>query len=142
MSDERAEHPALRAGLSREDHYQVLEEHTAPHLGSGSVPVLATPMLIAFLERSAHRLVSDHLPVGSTSVGVRIDVRHLAPTPVGGQVRVRAELVEVQGPRLSLDLQAWDAYEPIASGSHKRVVIDPERFLARVADKTTRAPGN
>ncbi len=139
MPPDPGERPALAAGLAREDEYQVQPEHTAPRFGSGSVPVLATPMLVAFLERTAHRLVDDHLPQGSTSVGVHLDIRHLAPTPAGGRVRVRAELVEVQGSRLTLTVQAWDAHEPVASGSHQRVVIDPARFLARVAAKKTPA---
>jgi predicted thioesterase len=87
------------------------------------------------MERVAHRLIAEHLPDGSSSVGVHVDVRHLAPTPVGSQVRVRAEVTGVDGTRVTLLVQAWDHVELIGDGSHQRMVIDQERFLRRVGAK-------
>jgi predicted thioesterase len=73
--------PSLLPGLRREDLYTVLPEHTAAHLGSGDLRVLATPSMILFMERAARQLLAEHLPPGFSSVGARVDVRHLAPLP-------------------------------------------------------------
>jgi len=97
--------------------------------------VLATPWMIAFMERNARRLLGERLPAGYSSVGSHVDVRHLAPTPVGGRVRVRAEVLAVDGWKVEFVIQAWDEQELIGEGRHQRVVIEEERFLRRVARK-------
>jgi predicted thioesterase len=97
--------------------------------------VLASPWLIAFMERVSHRLIAEQLPEEFSSVGVLINVRHVAPTPVGSQVKVRADVTEVDGSRVTLNVQAWDHVELIGEGSHQRIVIDQERFLRRVDAK-------
>lgn len=122
-------------GLTREDTYLVVEEHTAVHVGSGSLRVLATPWMIAYMERTARSLLGEYLPEGYSSVGVRVDVRHLAPTPVGSQVTARAEVLSVDGSRVYLRLEARDQVETIGEGEHQRVVIDEARFLRRVEAK-------
>ena len=123
-------------GMAREETFLIEEEHSAIHVGSGSLRVLATPWMIAFMERNARRLIGERLPQGYSSVGARVDVRHLAPTPVGSQVRVRAEVVAVDGSKVELSIQAWDEQEQIGDGQHQRVVIEEERFLRRVARKS------
>ncbi len=125
----------LRQGLTREEIFQVSEEHAAVHVGSGGSRVLATPWMIAFMERVAHRLLTEHLVEGDSSVGVLVNVRHLAPTPVGTSVRVRAEVVELKGSQVTFSVQAWDQEEKIGEGTHRRVVIDEARFLRRVEAK-------
>jgi len=125
----------LRPGMQREETFRVEEEHAAIHIGSGSSRVLATPWMIAFMERVSHRLVSENLPQGYSSVGVVVDVRHLAPTPIGGTVRVRAEIIELNGLNVALVVQAWDESERVGEGRHQRVVIDEARFLKRVEAK-------
>jgi len=125
----------LRPGMQREETFRVEEEHAAIHIGSGSSRVLATPWMIAFMERVSHRLVSENLPQGYSSVGVVVDVRHLAPTPIGGTVRVRAEIIELNGLNVALVVQAWDESELVGEGRHQRVVIDEARFLKRVEAK-------
>ena len=125
----------LRPGMQREETFRVEEEHAAIHIGSGSSRVLATPWMIAFMERVSHRLVSENLPQGYSSVGVVVDVRHLAPTPIGGRVRVRAEIIELNGLNVALVVQAWDESELVGEGRHQRVVIDEARFLKRVEAK-------
>ena len=82
----------LKVGLTREETFQVTEEHAAAHVGSGGSRVLATPWMIAFMERVAFRLLEEHLPEGESSVGVLVEVSHLAPTSVGKSVRVKADL--------------------------------------------------
>jgi predicted thioesterase len=125
----------IKPGMAREETFLVDEDKTARHVGSGASRVLASPWLIAFMERVSHRLIAERLPEGSSSVGVLVNVRHLAPTPVDSQVRVRAEVYEVDGSRVTLSVQAWDHIELVGEGTHQRVVIDQERFLRRVETK-------
>lgn len=126
----------FQPGMSREETFLVEEQHTAAHVGSGSVRVLATPWMIAFIERVCQKFLADHLPQGYSSVGVRVDVRHLAPTPVGSQVKIRAEVLSVEGSKVVFNVEAWDDQEQVGAGQHQRVVIDEARFLRRVAVKT------
>ena len=125
----------IQPGLIKEEAFPVDEDKTARHVGSGSSRVLATPWLIAFMERLSHRLLADHLPAGFSSVGVHVDVRHLAPTPLGSTVRVRTEIIALDGSRVSFVVQAWDETELVGEGTHQRMVIDEARFLRRVEAK-------
>jgi fluoroacetyl-CoA thioesterase len=122
-------------GMTREDSFPVTLENSAIHLGSGSSRVLATPWMIAFMERVSHRLLTCCLPDGYSSVGTHLDVRHLAPTPVGATIRVKAELLSIDGNRIQFKIEAWDDQEKIGEGTHERVVIDEARFLRRVEKK-------
>jgi fluoroacetyl-CoA thioesterase len=125
----------VQKGMSRKEFFQVAREHTAAHVGSGDSRVLATPWMIAYMERVAHRLLAENLPGGESSVGVLVDVRHLAPTPLGATVRVQAEIVMVAGSQVTFSVQAWDQVEKIGEGRHERVVINEARFLRRVEGK-------
>lgn len=126
---------ALEPGLKGELTLVVEERHTAAAYGSGLVPVLSTPHLVALLESAAKETVQPYLKEGQSTVGTLVNVRHLAATPVGMQVRACAELVEVDGRRLRFRVEAWDEREKVAEGEHERFVIDWERFMARVAQK-------
>ena len=126
----------IQVGLADEADFVVEERFTATHIGSGSIFVLATPSMIGFMERLARDLLAQHLPEGYSSVGAWVDVHHLAPTPLGASVRVRCEVVEVNGRRVLFDVQAWDAYEKVGEGRHQRVVIDVARFLQRLQSKS------
>lgn len=125
----------IKKGLVHEDSFQVAEEHSAIQVGSGGSQVLATPWLIAFMERVAYRMLEELLPEGRSSVGVLVDVRHMAPTPIGSTVRVRAEIEDLQGSSVVYRVQAWDQVEKIGQGIHQRVVIDEARFLKRLEGK-------
>jgi fluoroacetyl-CoA thioesterase len=125
----------LVPGLKCEIQAVVNEADTAARWGSGLVPVLGTPALVGLMESAAVQALADHLPPGQTSVGGRIDVRHLAPTPVGMHVRARAELVEVEGRRLRFHVEAWDEVERIGEASHERFVVDEKRFIAGAKGK-------
>ena len=125
----------LKPGMTREDTYQVEDEHSAIHVGSGSLRVLATPWMIAFMERTARQLLGEILPKGYSSVGVRVDIRHLAPTPVGSTVKTSAQVTTIDGGKVNFTVSAWDEVEQIGEGQHQRVVIDEARFLRRVAKK-------
>ncbi len=122
-------------GLVGEIEMVVREENTARHLGSGNVAVLATPEMIRLMERAAVAAVDHLLPDGYRTVGVEVDVRHLAATPVGMRVRVQAELVAVEGRKLTFHVEAFDEVEKIGEGAHWRVIIDLERFKERVEAK-------
>jgi predicted thioesterase len=88
------------------------------------------------MERTSHRLIAQHLPAGYSSVGTAVDMRHLAPTPFGGKVRVRAEVTSVEGTKITLNVQAWDEVELVGTCNHQRFIIDEARFLKRVAAKS------
>jgi len=125
----------IQPGMVREDTFPVGIENTAIHVGSGESRVLATPWMIAFMERVSHRLLTCCLPDGYSSVGTHLDVRHLAPTPAGATVRVVAEVLMVDGWRVYFKIEAWDNLEKIGEGKHERVVIEEARFLRRVDKK-------
>ena len=111
-------------------------EHTAAHVGSGRAPVLARPIMIALMEAAAVDCIERALPAGHESLGVRIEVEHSAPTPVGMTVTATAELTAVDGRRL--DISTWRRATTrgvIGKGRHTRVVVDSERFRAKVRGK-------
>lgn len=134
---------ALQTGLRGEVRLVVAEEHTAQHLGSGGVKVLATPQMVLLMERAGVAAVDHLLPDGYCTVGAHIDVQHLAPTPVGFEVRASAELTSVEGRRLVFRVQICE--EPfgeaesggtlVGEGTHGRAIINLERFGERVAQK-------
>ena len=128
--------------MYRETVFDVMEEHSAIQLGSGSMRVLATPMMIRFMEITSHRLLEQRLPDGLSSVGIHVDVRHQAPTPINNQVRVRSEIVELNESRVLFSVTAWDDLEQVGTGFHQRVIIDLARFMKRVEAKSTALSGN
>src|ERR1043166_4125197 len=107
----------------------------ATALGSGSLDVLGTPALVALMEAAACAAIDGHLERQQTSVGVSIEMKHLAATPAGVEVRARAELVEVDGRRLVFHVEAFDSQDRIGEGRHERALVDPRRLLARAAAK-------
>ncbi len=127
----------LTPGLTAEISLIVTESDTAAKWGSGLVPVFGTPSLVGLMEGAAVKALEGHLPEGQTTVGGRIDVQHLAATPVGMTVRARAELRTVEGRKLVFHIEAWDAVEKIGEAIHERVVIKTEKFIARAQAKRT-----
>jgi predicted thioesterase len=125
----------LAPGLIGEAATVVTETDTAGHWGSGLVPVFGTPALVGLMEGAAVQALEGRLPPGRTSVGGRIDVHHLAPTPMGMHVRARAELLEVEGRRLVFHVEAWDEVEQIGRATHERFIVDEERFVAQAKAK-------
>jgi len=122
-------------GLVGQSEMVVHEENTARHLGSGNVAVLATPEMVRLMERAAVAAVDHLLPDGYRTVGVGVDVQHLAATPVGMKVRAQAELIAIVGRKLTFRVEADDEVERIGEGEHKRAIIDLERFKERVETK-------
>ncbi len=130
---------SLTAGLVGQFERRVEPQHTAQHLGSGSVQVLATPTMILWMEEAAVLATHAALGAGQATVGTLVNVRHLAATPVGMTVRVRAELVAVEGRRLVFRVQAEDEREVVGEGDHERFVIDLARFQSRLESKQNAA---
>ncbi|NOZ28972.1 MAG: thioesterase family protein [Chloroflexi bacterium] len=128
----------LRTGLRGEATLVVSAQDTAQAVGSGTVDVLGTPVLIALMERAAVASLAPVLPADQTSVGTEIHVRHIAPTPPGMRVTAQATLIEIDGRRLRFRVTAQDEVETIAEGEHTRVLVNVERFLDRVQAKQGR----
>jgi fluoroacetyl-CoA thioesterase len=128
----------LAPGLTAETSLTVTESDTAAKWGSGLVPVFGTPSLVGLMENAAVKALEGHLPEDQTTVGGRIDVQHLAATPVGMTVRARAELKTVEGRKLIFHIEAWDEVERIGEAIHERIVIKTEKFVARAQAKGAR----
>ncbi len=128
----------LRVGLTGRKELTVEERHTASHLGSGGVPVYATPMMVLAMEEAALSAVDPLLGDGRATVGVSLDVRHLAATPLGMRVTATAELVGIDGRMLTFRVEARDDAELIGEGTHVRAVVDLERFKDKLAKKASR----
>lgn len=122
----------LHPGMTAEKSILVKAEFSAAHLGSGKVEVYATPSMVLHMEETALEAVDPHLGPGKATVGAFIGVKHLAPTPLGMKVRIRAELTKVEGRTLGFFVQAWDEVEKIGEAEHTRVVIDMDRFTAKL----------
>jgi fluoroacetyl-CoA thioesterase len=122
-------------GLVGQIEMVVHEENTARHLGSGNVDVLATPEMVRLMEQAAVAAVDHLLPDGYRTVGVEVEVRHLAATPVGMKVRFQAELIVAEGRKLTFRVEAFDEVERIGEGEHRRVIIDVRRFKEEVEAK-------
>lgn len=119
---------ALKLGIKGSKSLAVTTDQTAPVVGSGSVDVFATPMLVAIMEGAACAAIDPHLPATHTSVGLSIDAHHTAPTPVGLTVTATAELIEVSGRKLTFQITAEDGKSDIGSARHTRIVVDRARF--------------
>ena len=125
----------LPAGLAGTAELVVGEEHTAPRIGSGRIHVLATPVMINLIEAAALAAVEQSLPEGHQSLGTRLEISHVAATPVGMRVRARAEVEKVEGRNIRFRVRVDDAKEMIGEGIHERVVVNVERFDRRVQEK-------
>jgi fluoroacetyl-CoA thioesterase len=125
----------LEPGLVGTATLTVSDEHTAARMGSGRAPVFASPMMIALMEAAAVDCVEAMLPEGQESLGISLEVEHIAATPVGMTVQARATLRQVDGRKLSFDVEAHDEREHIGRGRHTRVLVDSARFRAKAMAK-------
>lgn len=125
----------LKVGMKGRAETVVVPENTAQAVGSGLVPVFATPHMIALMENAAVNAVQEALAPGEGTVGTRLDVTHDAATPIGLTVWAEAELTAVEGRKLTFAVSAYDQRERIGGGTHERFIIKPEKFLARAQAK-------
>jgi len=126
----------LRVGLSGSATSLVTEDRLATRVGSGDVPVFASPMLIAVMEAAAVDCIQARLPENHQSLGVHLDVTHSAPTPLGFTVTATATLKAIEGRKLTFEVAARDEIEEIGKGLHTRIIVDTPRFMARLAAKS------
>lgn len=126
---------AVGPGLTGQASLVVGAEHTAPRVGSGRIAVLATPVMINLIEAAALAAAEHLLPPGHQSLGIHLDVKHTAATPVGLKVTATAEVVAVDGRTVIFKVSAHDGIEEIGGGMHSRVVVAVDRFDMRVQRK-------
>ena len=128
----------LQSGLTGSAEIVVGTRDTAPHVGSGKIGVLATPIMVNLMEAAALQAVERYMPPGHQTVGTHLDVRHFAATPVGMRVRAHAELTRIDGRTLTFTIRAVDEREAIGEGVHERLIINVERFDQRMQKKLGR----
>lgn len=132
----------IQPGMKNNFSLVVEEKHTAVRIGSGTLRVLASPVMITYMEIVSRQLLDKHIPKGYSSVGIHVDVHHLAPSPIDANLSVICEVVGVDGIKVTFKVLAMDEQEKVGEGYHKRVVIDVDRFLRRVKDKASRKETN
>ncbi|MDH4150597.1 MAG: thioesterase family protein [Betaproteobacteria bacterium] len=130
---------AMKPGLTASTEIMVGTRDTAPHVGSGKIKVLATPVLVMLLEEAALNAVEGLLPPGHQTVGTRLDISHTAATPVGMRVTAHAEVTKVDGRKLIFRIWADDEIEQIGAGTHERIIVNVERFDVRTQAKAAGA---
>lgn len=125
----------LEAGIKHTKTEIVTESNTAGALGSGLLPVYATPAMILLLEAACAEAVSPELEEGNTTVGTKLDVEHVSATPIGLEVRCECELVEVDRRRLVFNVEIYDKAGLIGKGTHERFIVASEKFMAKTNAK-------
>lgn len=122
---------SIKPGLVGTAQVEVSEQNTAVTYGSGGINVYATPAMIGLMEKAALSSVEPLLPEGYSTVGIKVNVEHVAATPIGGKVRAHTELVEIDGLRLVFDVQAHDDRRLVGQGVHERFIVQSDQFLQR-----------
>lgn len=125
----------IELGLKGISHTIVRSDLTAEMVGSGSLPVYATPSMLALMEAAAVDALSRELEPNQSSVGIAVQIEHLSPTPIGGNVRAEAIVTFFEGRTVKFDVNAWDDKDHIGKGTHTRYLIDKDRFLKRAQRK-------
>ena len=122
----------IETGLKYTSELTVTDDVTAVKIGSGDMPVLATPAMMALMENAAMMAVAKELPEGSTTVGGHIESSHLRPTKVGDKVTATAEVTKVDGKKISFKVAAYCGDTLLGEGTHLRFIVDKERFMSKL----------
>lgn len=125
----------LKIGLKAEKELKVTYNETAKNINSGLLEVLSTPSTIALMESSAVDAVQQYLPEGYSTVGISVNIEHIAATPVGMLITSKAELINIEGRKLKFKIQTFDERELISEGVHERFIVDNERFVNKTNNK-------
>ena len=125
----------LETGMKGHGEITVTDSLTAKRFGSGELEVYATPAMIALAEETALKSVADRLAPGQGTVGTRVDIAHLAATPLGMKVRCETELIGIDRRKLTFYVQIFDETDKIGEGTHERFVIDNEKFMKKAEAK-------
>ena len=126
---------ALEIGMIGRSETIVTEDNTAQKLGSGLLPVFATPMMTLLMENAASELCLPHLAEGEGTVGTHLDISHDSATPIGMKVWAEAKLTAIDGRALTFEVTAYDQKGPIGKGTHQRFIIKNERFMEKAEAK-------
>ena len=125
----------LEPGLVGELTVVVTKEITAAAFSSGLVAAFATPSMVGLMENASVQAIKNTLSPGQTSVGIEVNIKHFAATPIGMKVRARSEVIDVDGRRVTFKVEAWDDKEKIGEGTHQRMVVDEAKFNERFKQK-------
>ncbi|EJZ71482.1 MAG: thioesterase family protein [Lachnoanaerobaculum sp.] len=125
----------LEVGIKGQRETIVTKENTAAGIGSGSLEVFSTPMMILLMEESCFMSVNDILEEGFTTVGTCVNVKHLSATPLGMKVVIKSELIKVDGRALTFKVEAYDEKGLIGEGIHERFIVNNEKFQAKTDSK-------
>jgi fluoroacetyl-CoA thioesterase len=125
----------IPVGVKGEAMCLVNEENTAEKFASGAVPVFGTPALVALIEQAAINALLSYIPEGYTTVGTRIDLEHLAASPLGMKINAVAKLTEIDGRRLIFKAEAFDDIEKVGEAIHVRFAVNLERFVEKAKSK-------
>ena len=125
----------MDTGIRNRISKNVTKDMTAQALGSGELPVLATPAMVALIEETCWRSVAAELEDGQGTVGTSLNISHLSPTPVGMNFACESELVEIDGRKLTFKIDVYDEQSHIGEGTHERFIVDNERFLEKADSK-------
>ena len=125
----------IKVGMTAQVETIVEKEDTAQLVGSGDLLVYATPCMVALMEGAACEAIAEGLSEGETSVGTELNIQHISATPVGLEVYAKAEVTAVEGKVITFQVEAFDEAGAIGKGTHKRVVINSQRFLEKTYTK-------
>ena len=125
----------MEIGIKGRQEVMVTEENSAKTVGSGLLPVFATPAMIALIENTAWQSVAEYLEDGQGTVGTKLDVAHTAATPLGMKVWCESELTEIDRRRLVFTVKVFDEKGQVGEGTHERFIINNEKFLAKAEAK-------
>lgn len=128
---------SLHVGMTYRMEKIVTKDQLASSVGSGALDVFGTPFLILLMEEACFYCVRDEVGENQSTVGTKLDVSHDSPTPLGAKVYCDCKLEEMDGRRLVFSVEAFDEFGSIGKGTHERFIVDNERFLKKVNDKTT-----
>lgn len=125
----------VSVGIVKEKKSKVMSENTAMALGSGTLPVYATPAMILLIEETASESVASHLQEGETTVGTLLDIKHTSASPIGVQILCRTELIEVDRAKLRFKVEVFDTKGEIGNGFHERFIVKSEKFMIKAQSK-------
>ena len=125
----------IKPGIEATVTSEVTESNTACTIGSGDLDVYSTPSMVALMEAAALKAVASFLPDGYSTVGTELTIKHISATPIGMRVTAKAELISIDGKALSFKVEASDEAGLIGEGTHKRFIVEKEKFLAKAMGK-------
>ena len=125
----------ITVGMRGEVFTTAEREDTAKEVGSGDLLVYSTPCMVALMEGAACEAIAEAMPEGQTTVGIALNIEHISATPVGLDVRAEAEVTAVEGKVITFSVKAFDEAGEIGHGTHKRVIVNSQKFLERAYNK-------